>query len=533
MPEVLEQPATTKPSLFQRVSDFSDRRPLVMCALAGLLVILIRLAVLPVLPIPIPGIHDEFSYLLGAETFASGRITNPPHPMWVHFETFHTNFLPTYHSKYPPAQSLIMAFGQVVFGHPWYGVLLSVGLMIAAVCWMLQGWLLRGGVWLGTALAILEWGLPTYWMNSYWGGALPALGGALIIGALPRLAKNVTLRLVAVATLGLMILANARPYEGALLGLSAGVGLVWWRYRDGLSITALLRPAVIATFAAIVIPVFAAMMYYNFRTTGSATTFPYSINQARYSASPHLYVLPDQAIPRYNHEIHRKQWEDFDRGLYIYAREHPFDTMRKVYLVAYTFYFPEALVLAILLAVMLRRGTPTLVLALIVLTGYAGLAIAKSVLAHYYAPVFGAFLVLIMIGIGVCNNLKQRVFGYPLGHLLLIIILGVTTQHAIAQTGAAFRRFYYEQPLSASYTLHVKRLERQGGKHLVIVRYGADHDAHLDWVFNRADIDASSVVWAHDMGWQRNLELLDYYKDRKIWLYEPDNNWQTMLPYPR
>jgi hypothetical protein len=77
---------------------------------------------------------------LGAETFCLGRVTNPPHPLWVHFETFHENFQPTYASKYPPAQSLFLVLGWKLFGRPWHGMWLSCGVMCAALCWMLEGW---------------------------------------------------------------------------------------------------------------------------------------------------------------------------------------------------------------------------------------------------------------------------------------------------------------------------------------------------------------------------------------------------------
>jgi len=138
----------------------------------GVAALLLRVAILPFFPIPLPFIPDDFSFLLAAETFAHGHLTNPTPAMWTHFETLHLTMQPSYVSMYFPGQGLLLAAGQVLLGHPWFGVLIADALMCAAICWMLQAWLPPTWALLGGFLAILRLGLFSYWVNTYSGGAL-------------------------------------------------------------------------------------------------------------------------------------------------------------------------------------------------------------------------------------------------------------------------------------------------------------------------------------------------------------------------
>jgi hypothetical protein len=260
----------------------ASRKTLVI-ALLFLAVISFRLAILPLLPVPTPSIHDEFSYLLMADTFAHGRLANPPHPMWVSFETFHVNWFPTYFSKYPPGQGAALALGQVL-GSPWIGVLLSNAAMCAAMLWMLQAWLPARWALHGGALVALKFGFASYWMNSYWGGAVAAAGGALVLGALPRLFRRARVRDALLLGSGIAILANTRPYEGFLFCIPIGCWFLWWLAGRTKSCVpqrdrfwrALLPLAAVLVFAHVF------MGYYNWRLTGNAFLFPHTLNSRTY-----------------------------------------------------------------------------------------------------------------------------------------------------------------------------------------------------------------------------------------------------------
>jgi hypothetical protein len=71
-------------------------------------------------------------------------------------------------------------------------------------------------------------------------------------------------------------------------------------------------------------------------------------------------------------------------------------------------------------------------------------------------------------------------------------------------------------------------LENLPGDHLVFV---SSDDPDYAWVYNGANIDQSKIVWAWDMGKARNLELIDYFKDRRVWLVRLHSQPREAGPY--
>ena len=175
-----------------------------------------------------------------------------------------------------------MAAGERFAGSPWVGVWLSSALMCAAVCWMLQGWFPPGWALLGGFLAVMRIGLFSYWASSYWGGAVAALGGALVLGALPRIFRRQRIRDSLWLALGVALLANSRPYEGAFLCLAAAGALLIWAVGKRRPRVSTLAFKVVAPLTVVLALTGAAMLHYNQRVTGDPLRLPYQVNRDDY-----------------------------------------------------------------------------------------------------------------------------------------------------------------------------------------------------------------------------------------------------------
>lgn len=235
---------------------------------------------------PVPRVHDEYSYLLMGETFSSGHLSNPATPLSKFFDTFHELMHPTYASKYFSAQGLFLALGQKITSHPIAGVWLSSALACAAAYWMLEAWITPTWAPFGSLLMAIQIGMFSYWSQSYWGGMVPALGGALFFGAARRLWDGYDWRRSLWLALGFVLLANSRPLEGFLAILPLAILCSLRLIRVPHWTEAGFWPKMALPFCAVMLSAVVAMGYYNRAITGSALKFPYVLHEEQYQESP-------------------------------------------------------------------------------------------------------------------------------------------------------------------------------------------------------------------------------------------------------
>lgn len=478
--------------------------------------------------LPIPHFHDEFSYLLAGDTFASGRLTNPTPPFPEHFETFHVLQVPTYASKYPPGQGLLLALGQLL-GHPAVGVWLGTGLACAAICWMLQGlvplrWALLGGV-----LAASTLGFSSPWSQSYWGGSLGVAGGALLFGGVSRSGEDPRPSHGVAIALGLVTLAVTRPFEGLVFSLPLGLLMGAWVFKriPGPPVRSVLATWLVTV--ATLVPFVAGLLTYNASVTGSMSRMPYAEHEAQYGAAPVFLWTPAREVPEYSNEVFRRFQLDWAlpeyrhrRTLSGYLSKKPLETLLDLQQI-----LPVALFLPLLIMVAYRGRSwdrmALLCLSMVVLS-LMGATFPGS---RKLAPAAGPAVLLAIQGLR-----RLRLWhpdGQPVGRSLarafvLAAVVSILLSFFQGAAGAP-------APMARSRAEILRTLESSPEKHLVFVRYSADHNPHEEWVYNRADLETAKVVWARDRADSENRRLVEHFSGRKVWLLEADHSPRRLQEY--
>jgi hypothetical protein len=510
------------------------KRQWLFVTVIGLLAFLGSAAVGSIVGIRKPRVHDEFSYLLAGDTFARGRLTNPTHPMWVHFESFHIIHQPTYMSKYPPAQGLTLAAGQLIGGHPIVGVWMSFGLMCAAICWMLYAWVPPRWAILGGVLVMINpmLGIAGYWAQTYWGGAVAAVGGALVMGALRRIIRQPRIHVALIMGVGLAILANSRPYEGLLVSLPAGLLLLLWMVSKS-------GPTLWVSTKRIVLPILivlaltgTGMALYNLRITGNAFRLPYQVHQETYDVIP-VFVWQDLGPEHiYHHQVIRDFHEKYGLDFYSMKRSiSGFIVQNIFFLIGLSLFSVN--VLTIPLIRMFSVMVPWTLKnrwALFALLTYgvliSGLVMETYMQTHYLAPIIGFNYLFVLQAMRRWRNKRMgRIMLWVVPLLCVVVLLLLLLYDRMKQSeSAAWQR------QRARINEQVKKM---GGQHLIIVSYGSQHSFLDEWVYNDADIDGAKVIFARAINSTQDCQLVEYFKSRRIWSLDADQSTPKLEPYPR
>lgn len=487
---------------------------------------------------PLPEVHDEFSYLLAADTFARGRLANPSPAFPEFFETIHELVEPSYASMYPPAQGVWLAAGQVAAGHPWWGVVLSTALFVAAAGWAALAWVKPGWA-MGAGMAALSYTLGTYWSTSYWGGSAAALGGALVLGSLGRLrlrwtgmaerdgAQGAALPglagMAALWALGSVMAVLARPYEGGVLALLSAIELGRQVLRSPL-VRKQKRAELLGLAGGAALPACAGalfLMAVNQAATGSPWRLAYLEHARQYQIRRTFYWQQDRPAPVYRHEAIRAVYDGLLRREMSQC-----DKLAENWRMYRDHYGSLKFNAAGLAAALAWGGGAGLGW----VTGmvFAGFAAAWMIVwthPHYYAP-FAAFLAAAVAG-GWAQAARRSWFGRRRTGWIIVLFVSLLAPRFVLLLG----RRQEQAPFALRRAEILRQLESAAGRHLILVKYRPGRALREEWVYNGADLENAKVLWARWHESPRLPAFLAHHAGRTFWILEADMPGAPLSPY--
>jgi hypothetical protein len=442
--------------------------------------------------------------------------------MWVHFESMHILQQPTYMSMYPPGQGLILALGQYLW-HPWFGVILSCLAWILLALWAARQWMPPRWSALCGLLALLSVS-STYWSTTYWGGAWNAAAGAMVLGATGALSRRPSRMHFVTFGAGTGLCSITRPYEGLVLVLGCGAYLLYrfWKspsQRTNYAVAAIPSFLVLACFAAF-------QLLYNHAVTGHSLRMPYLVARNQYSARRMFLFQNDPPAPNYRYKYIGSAYGALRRlkgsrsGILLWNIKLHYWRYYK-YPILYFFFFS---LLAFHWRARYRARFPIFMAYL----GIAAVLLLPFIHLHYYAPFAAAFAIACADGSRRLINMRLR--GRRVGWISTLLL---TFAIAWELPSSLFPESdFHPRPWPLLRARVENKLVSSGGRHLILVRYSPGHNWNHEWVYNAANIDESTVVWARTYKPESDAALLRYFASRQRWFLDADQDPPKLTPIP-
>jgi len=317
--------------------------------------------------------------------------------------------------------------------------------------------------------------------------------------------------------LGLAILAVTRPFEGLLFSAPI-LGLLAWELRA--RVAELLKIA--APVAAIAGVTVAGLGAYFERITGSPLVTPYQISQKTYgwpmglawTAPPRVEFRHVELKNYYEYELGEREKVDgpVDFVEYLAFRVQEY----------WRFFLGPVLTIPLVMIGRVWRREKMLFAGLF--GGLTAVLLEGASSPHYLAP---ATAVIVAILVECCRYVRAArvpLLGYLPAVMALVLALRIVAQ----PMGLPYTQALNYQSWCCKVTGNLSKsrieeeLDRMPGKHLVFVKSKTDPYNLFQWIYNDADIDRAGIVWARDLGAERNRRLIEYFGDRKVWVVDPN-----------
>ena len=465
---------------------------------------------------PIPKVHDENSYLLQADIFASGRWTAPSPPIPDFFEQPHVQVVPVVASKYAPGHALLLSLGALVGFHALVPLLLTgvtAALVFALATRLTDPYtgLFTWIVWLTapivlrfqqsyfsevttTPLVLASWWLLLDWRSDRRPRSLLLLALAIGWGAITR---------------PLTMLAFAIPVGVLVVRDVARHGL----WRD------------LGKAVAIGVAVLSLLPLWSWRTTGDWRVSPIEVYRKDYLPFDRMGFTPDTSAPRRAVSPVLKSAYDY----FLMARKEqtlaavPRTAADRALQVAIAVFQEARLPLAVLAVLgFFAAGARAAALRFGVVSGLV-LFVAHLPYAHwapwtiYYLEAVPVAAALVAVGAGL---VAARIPGSGRDARSSLALASV----AVALfAGPSVVKWKHDHRTRGAFDRHfASQLKLLPSRHaIVFVSYSPRVAQHIAVVFNYADLAAAPVWVVHDLG-PRNADLKRLTPDRASFDFEED-----------